>query len=459
MIAVNKHLKKNKFIYVIIFLFFLAKLLTIQSYGNIWWDSAVYIGMGKYIYSIGNAGLWESSRPIVWPLMLGFLWKTGFDAVLLGRLVEIVFGSLCILLTYIIGKKLFKEKTALLSSIFLALSPTFFFFNGVMLTEIISTVFSLSAIYFFINKKHLASGMFFGIAFMTRYLQLFVFVAIIVSVFNIKNIKKMLLGFVIAITPLLVINQIIYNNALFPFFEQIAISGNSGWFNHQPLSFYFIELFKENFLYLLFIPGLILMLKNTNKKPIALAFTMLFIFFNLIKQKEMRFLIILLSYMYLMVSYSFFYALNNSKDKIFKNCLAVIVITSFALSLFNTYNYYKNESNKNNQYTILQSEFGKIGDNARVWISNPLISVFSNKKIEHLMYYPFFDEKKKEELVLKEKPNYIFLDTCDLACRLQDKNCENSKMQLLEYFKKELKIIHYSEINRCKQIIFLKTTS
>ena len=40
---------------------------------DIWWDSAVYLGMGKHIYSLGEVGLWESSRPLIWPLILGFL--------------------------------------------------------------------------------------------------------------------------------------------------------------------------------------------------------------------------------------------------------------------------------------------------------------------------------------------------------------------------------------------------
>ena len=147
--AVLRHLKKNK-IYIVILLFFLAKSLTIYNYKTVWWDSAVYIGMGKYMYSLGQAGLWENSRPIVWPLMLGFFWKIGADVLLVGRVIEIVFGGLCILLTYIIGKRLFNEKIALLSSIFLALSPTFFFFDGVMLTEIVSTFFA-SAINFYFN--------------------------------------------------------------------------------------------------------------------------------------------------------------------------------------------------------------------------------------------------------------------------------------------------------------------
>jgi 4-amino-4-deoxy-L-arabinose transferase-like glycosyltransferase len=372
--AVFKHFRKN-IIYLIIFLFILAKLLTIPYYKLIWWDSAVYIGMGKYIYSFSNAGLWESSRPIVWPLILGFFWKIGFDIVLWGRITEIVFGSLCILLTYLIGSKLFNQKIALLASIFLALSPTFFFFNGIMLTEIVSTFFSLVAIYFFIGKKHFASGVFFGIAFMTRYLQLFVLFAVIISilVFNKKNIeyiRRIIIGFVVAIMPFLILNQILYNNALFPFVQQIFLSKNSGWFNYHPLSYYFIELFKENFLYLLSIFGFILIFrnKNINKMVIGSIFIIFFIFFNLIKQKEMRFLIILFPYMYLLISFAVFYLFDFFSN--IRNLLYTIVIISVLSSFITTSNYYKSESGKINEYITFQAIFENIGSDAKIWISH-----------------------------------------------------------------------------------------
>ena len=169
----------NKKICIIILFFFFIKLFTLSYYNVVWWDSAVYIGMGKYIFSLGSSGLWESSRPILWPLILGLLWKSGLNPILSGRIAEIIFGSLCVLLTYLIGKKLFNEKTALLASVFLALSPTFFFFNGIMLTEAVSTFFVLLGVFFLIEKKHLISGIFFGMAFMARFLQIFVFLSVI----------------------------------------------------------------------------------------------------------------------------------------------------------------------------------------------------------------------------------------------------------------------------------------
>jgi len=455
-------IRKNKIICIILFLFFAAKFFTLPNYRIVWWDSAVYTGMGKYIYSFGNAGLWESTRPVAWPLMLGFLWKIGLNSVFAGRILEIIFGSLCILLTYLTGKKLFNEKTGLLASVFLALSPTFFFFNGIMLTETVSTFFSLAAVYFFIEKRYFASGTLLGMAFMTRFIQLLVFIAIALILAlakkSIKNYTNIFLGFIVTTIPYLILNKILYSNALYPFFLQIALSKNSGWLNYHPISYYFIELFKENFLYLIFIFGVFLLLKNKdiNKKIITFIFILFFAFFNSIKQKEMRFLIILLPYMYLLMSFLIVYIFDNLKNKTARDTLILLVIFSFIFSFNPTYIYYKNESNKNSQYIDLQDNFNKIAQ-GNIWISSPLISAFSDKKIGKLMYYPIFDEKKKNELIENaESADFIFLDACDLACKLHDTGCLNSKNELLESLKQRFKTAYYSKTKDCEQMIFRK---
>ncbi|MBI3035277.1 glycosyltransferase family 39 protein [Candidatus Woesearchaeota archaeon] len=442
-------------IVIVIILFFIAKLLTIANYNVLWWDTSVYIGMGKYIYSSGNSGLWEYTRPIVWPLVLGFFWKSGI-AVLFGRILEIVFGGLCVLLTYLIGKKLFNHRTALLSSIFLAFSPTFFFFNGIMLTEVVSTFFSLLAIYLFIGKKHFASGMLFGIAFMTRYLQLFVFVAaLLFNIKNMRNLKRIILGFAAAIAPILILNQAMYGNAIFPFFQQLYLSQNSGWLNQQPLNFYLIELFRENFLYLLFILGLFLAFKNknANSRLIAFAFIFFFVFFSLIKQKEMRFLIVLLPYMYILLSTAISSFLGRFNNLIWP--IYTIIAVSLMLSSVTIYGYYKKESNKANQYDTFQDMLEKTGTGTKIWISSPMIAVSSNRKIDEMMYYPVFNEERKERLIAG-KADFVFLDSCDLACRAYDDKCENAKEQLIAHFKKRLKLRAFSKVGECRQFVFAK---
>src|SRR3989338_3307182 len=114
---------KNHRIFILIFLLFFAiKASSLFVHNDIWWDSSVYAGMGKYIYSFGESGLWEPSRPIMWPMILGFFWKTGLDYVFFGELLAIALSSGILALTYLIACRLFDKKTAIVAALFLSLS-------------------------------------------------------------------------------------------------------------------------------------------------------------------------------------------------------------------------------------------------------------------------------------------------------------------------------------------------
>lgn len=454
------YLKKNKLIFFIVFLFLALKFLTLPIYKVLWWDASVYIGMGKYIYSLGGVGLWEHTRPIIFPIILGFFWKIGLNDILIARTIDIIFGSLCILLTYKIAEKLFDRKIALLSALFLAISPTFFFFNGIMLTEIVSTFFALAGIHLFINKKYFFSGTLFGLAFLARFLQLFIFISLLLAILfyankkNIRSLSKVSAGFAIVLLPYLILNQILHNDFLFPFMQHITITKNSGWLNYRQLGFYFFELFRENILYLLSILGFILAFKgkDANKKIIASAFLVAFVFFNSIKQKEMRFLIILLPYMYALTSLPIFYLYYKLKNNIYKNIFIGFIVLSLIFSAYNAYILYQKEYAKQNPYAELERRFADV--DGVIWSSNPVVAASSDKKIE-LMYYPFFNDDKKNEIIQSiTSADFVFLDLCDLSCRPRDIECEDAKTSLLSSLKNGFKTNYSSTNNGCRQYVF-----
>ena len=63
-------LRDNIGISIIILAFICANAIFLVFYKDVWWDSSVYIGMGKYIYSLGHSGLWEDYRMPLFPLIL-----------------------------------------------------------------------------------------------------------------------------------------------------------------------------------------------------------------------------------------------------------------------------------------------------------------------------------------------------------------------------------------------------
>src|SRR3989338_10253027 len=206
---------------------------------GLWWDSSVYIGMSKYLYSGGESGLWEPSRPVLWPLILGLFWKFGFDYIFLGKLLSIFISTGSSIVVYLISAKYFSKKTAFLASLFFSFSPSIFLSDTLLLTEIISTFFLLLGIYFFLGQKNFLSGLFLFISFMSRFFPIFFALPIIlIYVFRVltkKNLESckaplaFLIAFSLPVTPYLLSNIYFYNDALYPFSLQIFMTEDTGW--------------------------------------------------------------------------------------------------------------------------------------------------------------------------------------------------------------------------------------
>lgn len=453
----------NFFLYSILIFFIISKILFLLYENNVWWDAAVYIGMGKYIFSLGDAGFWEASRPIVWPIILGFLWKINLDVIFHGKILSLLFSLGVLILTYLIAKQIFDKKIALISIILLTLSSTFYLFSTLMLTGIVSTFFILLGIYLFLEKKFLLSGIFFGLGFMTRFLQLSLFILILILflIYSrkgkslIRNTISLIIGFSLPVVPYLTINSFLYGNVLHPFSFQLFLSQNSGWPRFEPLSFYFIQLFMESFLYVFAILGLFLLFRKLNfqKSIVVYSFLVLFIFFNIIKQKEMRFLLMLFPFLAILVSYGivkFFEHIKRLK-------LVLILLVSIIFisnSLINIYIAEKTEIEKQNNFLELQTYLNN-ENLGNIWISSPIMAAHSNKKIDMLIYYPIFNEERFDFLGSElSEANTLFIDTCDILCVPDDLQCPKESKAFLSKVKNQFKTVFKIEYNDCSQYVF-----
>lgn len=458
--------KKNA-IFLILAAFFLSKLILIYYQKIVWWDSAVYIGMGKSIYSFGHSGLWEPSRPLILPIILGFSWKLNFP-ILFFRILDLFFATGCVYLVYLIARKIFNDKIALISSVFLAFSPTYYFFSGQILSEIPSLFFALLSIYFFFNTKFLISGLFSGISFMTRFLQIFIFV-VLLALSTYKNRKivckdniKIICGFLVIVAPFLILNQLLYKNIIYPFALQTFITENTGYIYHQPFAYYFIKLLMENLSLILLPFGLFFIFKSANSKNvndfgkivITHIFLIFFILFNLIKHKEMRLLIISFPYMYLIASY-FLVCIEEVVKKYYKFNILLVVIPIFLISANSILISEKNEIDYKNQYDFFQNylEDNQIED--IIWASNPIVSLYTENKINELIYYPVFNDEQFVKMVNKENINAtILFDTCDIYCEPKFPNCDTLKKELVVFFNKTFTFKKENRFDDCYQYIF-----
>ena len=149
-------------------------------------------------------------------------------------------------------------------------------------------------------------------------------------------------------------------------------------------------------MYILSAAGVFLCIKFRDKKKIAVAsiFFLMFLFFNSIRQKEMRFLIILLPYMYLLAAYPLSVCIKKYGDD-FKQIAYSLVMISLIFSAAALFILYYGESQKQNQYGIFQDRLSMQPGGA-IWISSPVIAVSSNLKISKLIYYEIFSTSKKK---------------------------------------------------------------
>jgi hypothetical protein len=453
-------LKDYKFLIIILIISLIIRIKSLLTPHDLWWDSSVYIEMGKYLWSLGQVGIWEPNRPLIWSLLLGFFWKIKLDPILFGRIMVLFFSIGIIYLTYFISLKIFNKQTAIISSLLLSLFPTFIRFSNILFSEIPSTFFLILGIYYFFNKKYPLSGLILGIAFMTRFFQIFVIIPLLLVFFYylIKkkvNIKQSIYFYCLFGLPtliFLIINTILYKNPFEPIFIQAYMTRNTGWIFHQPITFYFYNLFKQNILVLFGIVGIIplILKKNLNKIIILVLFLFPFILYVLERHKEMRLLINLLPFMFMLVALGineFSNLFKKTKYLVLFLLIATWIATATPLIMFDGYNdgldpFYNHIKNT------------KISEG--IWISNPSLIVYTDKKADELIYYPLYYSKKAKDLQSKvDKAKLVMFNTCDIIpCPDSDTTCPVETAKLLNMLNATMENILYQETGSCKYYIF-----
>ncbi|MBU1704793.1 MAG: glycosyltransferase family 39 protein [Nanoarchaeota archaeon] len=452
--------KKYNLLWIVIGISLLIRIKSLITPHDLWWDSSVYIEMGKYIWSFGKVGLWEPNRPLVWPLILGFFWRIGLDSILVGKILITLFSLGIISLTYLISAKIFNKEVAFLSSLFISVFSTFLRFNNILFSEIPSTFFLMLGIYHFFNKKHLLSGLFLSIAFMTRFFQLFCIIPIflVYAYYLVKkkaSFKDTLIlssSFGLPVLIFLIINYILYKNPFEPFLIQAYMTRNTGWIFHQPFNFYFVNLMKQNYFTVFAIIGLLFISikKKFNHIIISVLFLFPFILYLTEKHKEMRLLIAVLPFMFMLTAdgiTNFANLFKRAKFAVLSVILIVFVIQSASTIMYDQY-----DDNLDSFYDYM----GKTEITEGIWISNPSFIVYSEKKAQELIYYPLYYSGKIEQLQGKvDEANAVLINTCDIMpCPESDTGCILKTGQLISSLNTTLTLIYHQEQGSCRHYIF-----
>ncbi len=460
--------RDNNGIVIIIVLFILANLIVLNFYSDVWWDSSVYMGMGKYIFSIGKSGLWEESRPLVFPLILGVGWKLGLDVIYFGRVISVIFAILVIFMTYKIGNKLFSKRTGLLAAFFTAFSYNFLFFSPNILTEMPSTLFVLLAFYFFIDNKYFLMGLFSGIAIMTRLFQIFTFVGLgmifIVYFYRKPNFFKKLfyiiIGASIFILPYIFLNYYLYNDVLLPFKVQTHLTQTTGWMLYKEFGFYFAGLFKENF-FIIFLLAAPFFFKNNHKFYALFMIPLVYILiFSFVKHKEMRFMLVILPFLYLTISYIIIQIYNKMLCKKLAFAFFSVMVVVWLIMTFLSFKNIVLYKHQRNDEAFLHFQNYLKNNNGGIWVTSPLYALYSDNKIDGLLY--FYSSENLINFVNKNKDSVdiVLFNSCDILCPPAELDflCLESR-KILRTLLSNFKKIYQKEINSCKYEIYRRFIS
>lgn len=155
---------KRNLLYLLTFIVLGMIVLRFFTYHYLIWDEAVYLAIGKWLFSGGELGIWENFRPIGLSMILGALWKTGLDYLFLADVLMLGFlvGS-AILMYYL------TEEDKTLAVLMLVLTPVFFIQSIRVMTDIPAMFLILLSLYLFRKKNLEAAGLVVGIAFTFRF--------------------------------------------------------------------------------------------------------------------------------------------------------------------------------------------------------------------------------------------------------------------------------------------------
>lgn len=448
---------------------------------GILWDGAVYVGMGKFLFSYGVVGNWELIRPPLLPIVLGVFWKIGLDPYVFGSLLVIVSGAALVWLVYRAGKSS-TTQVGVIASLILMVTPVFLGYVTVPTTDIISTFFACAATYIIGRaldqslrmQEFILAGLLAGIAFLFRFPQGIVVLALGLVVvlaavdqsthkivFIWRRLWRIAVGFLIPIGVYLIANLCVYGDMFSPLISASKITGHYNYLYDKGFWFYPKALLKDNPLYwFVFVPIIgwfTLGLRWQRTSKIVLAFSLsalVFVgYFMYQPHKELRYAIAFLPYLALLAGYGI--VLVTQKFKVpAVLCIVLIVLFISSEKRHEVRTFFSQENAVGVLSEGYKSLLSRLPYGARVLSTNAYPFAISDTRLVRPLYYDWSDAKNGFE-ANKSTVNYVLLDSCDLARSCpENASCMDEKPVLLSELNTLAQLIFYETQNSCEQWVY-----
>lgn len=450
----------RKILLILLFSLFIH-LIFAFSYHEIWWDSGVYIGMGKFLFSSGESGLWEHIRPPLVPAFLGFFWWLGLDPVIFGRLFEILLFLGIVFFTFLLARDWFSEKVAIWSALFVSLSPIFFNLSFHQYTEIPSVFFTLLALSL-LKKKPFLSGISLGLAFLSKFpAGIFILPILIFTAYykHWKNLAWICSGFVLIILPYFIASFIAYGSPLATLSaanDTISRALGCNILRFKPWWFYFwVLIASETFLYLFSILGIIRIVKNWKKDYLlfVLCLVVPLIYLLQLHCRDYRYLTLVLPFFAMLSSVGIIWLLNFVRKRWH---ISFLVLAGVIMLFFSLVFYFQNESQSPD---LVAEEYFKSADSleikGEIWTANPIVAAFTDKQLEKI-YYPIYDSSVLSNFKSyiennKERIGVVLLDNCGggIICPPDELDCVEKTEELMKYLDVNFNKVFDKQNGRC----------
>ncbi|KHO44964.1 MAG: hypothetical protein QS98_C0014G0015 [archaeon GW2011_AR3] len=480
-------------VFIAIFLF--LQILMLVLYPRIYWDSAVYIGIAKFLFSAGHLGFMEIIRPIGLSLLIGPLWKLGIDVILASRILAIAFSILFAYSTFLLGSRVFNKETGLLSSVLVMTTSSFFFWASQPMTDIPSITFCILAIYFLLGKKYWLVGLFSSLAFLFRWPSglvlavcgLAMAAATLISLprgnykaqikKNRKNtvggegkfyshffplfvsILKMLIAFAIPVMMFMAFNYAIYHgetakvsHALFrPWILGIWHQENPAEAIHgiyANLMYYLFEMARQNFLLLLSIAGLILLARakfweDSNKTALMASFLIFFSYYTYIGNKQPRFLISFLPFVAILSAYAILHFTRNQRilpapPKFMPLLVTIFVIAAISGAALNV-PLVMDSANYNPGFKKgLNKAFANLPFGTKIITNTPVPAAY----LDYLFVPNYYSQEGYyQAFATDQKAGGLVYISAGITCFRKDIDCQNTDDEFLQILLQRFNLI------------------
>ena len=320
------------------------------------WDEVTHLNRALELKS---GLLNDFVRDSFYPPLFPFFTTVSFDlfgaSLFSARLVSAIFSVLTLWVVYEFANSMYGEKTALLSTVFLAVMPGYFWLSRLALIEITLVFFFTLSLFFFyrwltVKKNYFAilSGLALGLGFLAKYQIVAAGALMIVCILFLgrgrlkwffSRFTLLIVASLAMVIPWLVIAYKVLSSYVFEqwiYALQMGNPGRSLYSGRFPVPvFYIVEMVwpypdvhpVSLLLYAAGIAGLAILLLRHNRedKLVFVWFVTVYVFFTIISNREWRYVLTLFPALAISASALFFFAYEKIKKKFIRRLNPVTI--------------------------------------------------------------------------------------------------------------------------------------